>query len=121
MLIRCVARWLSCQPRLFLTEMEGNFEPRICHQGSLTLESGIGGVWAAILSRRRAPWELDILSSGHSAVGRLISPRLILMFVHSAFAFGLAALASSSEYCYFQLILSMYWHFLGFDLVVVCL
>ena len=105
-------------PRLFLTGVEGNFDPRICHQGSLTLESvghqsGIGGVWAAILSRRRAPWELDILSSGHSAVGRLISPRLILMFVHSAFAFGLAALASSSEYCYFRLILSMYWHFLG--------
>ena len=73
-------------PRLFLTGVEGNFDPRICHQGSLTLESGIGGV-SAILSRRRAPWELDILSSGHSAVGRLIS-RLILMFVHNAFAFG---------------------------------
>ena len=30
-------------PRLFLTGVEGNFDPRICHQGSSKVQGRVGG------------------------------------------------------------------------------
>ena len=30
-------------PRLFLTGVEGNFDPRICHQGIAKVQGGLGG------------------------------------------------------------------------------